>query len=143
MSALDFDELSARYPGGIPEADRPRAERALYDAETAVRVAAALQDAEDVPRGLVPLVLRVARREYANPLGRGSETLADFTWRTDGRSPGATLTADERAEVRYVMGFGDVVSVATPHAWTTEDVQRITPTETGRWTLWPNGRTGP
>ncbi|WP_431888741.1 hypothetical protein [Nocardiopsis alba] len=139
MAAVSVDELAARYPGGIPEADRPRATAALEDAETAVRVAAALQDAEDVPRALVPLVLRVARREYANPLGRGSETLADFTWRTDGRSPGAALTEDERAEVRRAMGYGDAVSVHTPHTWTATDVQRITPTTADRWSLWPNG----
>ena len=140
----DFAALSARYPGGIPETDRPRAEAALEDVEASVRHEAGLDPEDELSPVLVAITLRAARREYANPVGVVSETVGDYTWRRDGvAGTGELLTAAERAEIRRAVGRAVIVSVRTPHGWTTDDVRRITPTEIDGWTAWPNGRTGP
>lgn len=136
---VTFEQLAARVPGGIPEVDRPRAEAALADAELAVRVEARLGNEDALPAALVPLVLRVARREFANPLGLASETVGDYTWRADGRGVGTSLTEDERAEVARLVGRADVVSVPIRQCWTPDDVRRITALRTAEVRAWPDG----
>lgn len=137
MPTLDFAALSARYPGGIPEADRPRAETSLEDAENAVRVEAGLVGGEDLPPPLASFTLRVARREYANPLNLHNETLADYT---RGMSAGRDMLTDaDRAEIGRILGRSPIVSAPMSSGWETEEINRITPTGPGRWTSWPNG----
>ena len=141
MPTLDFAALSARYPGGIPEGDRSRAEAALEDAEAAVRAEAGLAVGAEFPAALVPLTLRVARREFSNPLGFGSETLADYTWRKDGVASGSLLTAEDREEIRKIMGHGAIASVPLSPGWSRDDVRRITPVGDPDGRSWfPDGR---
>lgn len=134
-----FEQLAARVPGGIPEADRPRAEAALADAELAVRAEAGLGDEDALPAVLVPLVLRVARREFTNPLGLASETVGDYTWRADGRGVGTSLTEDERAEVARLVGRPDIVSVPIRQCWTPDEVRRITALRPDEVRIWSDG----
>lgn len=138
---LTVEALSVRIPGGIPEEERDRAEAALEDAEAAVlEVAEECGEVGELPRSLVALTLRVARREFQNPHGFASETLADYTYRQDGegRAVGADLTSSERARIRRVMGCADVVSVRLDHGWERRDVDVITPTSYGGFSVWPD-----
>lgn len=125
--AVTYEGLEVRYPGGIPAADRARAEAALADAEAAVCAEARVNSAE-LPAVLERLVYAAAMRLFANPLGRASETIADFTWRADGLGTGTVLTDAERREIRRAVGMSDVVSVRTPLGWEPDDVRAITPT---------------
>ena len=98
----------------------------VEDAETAVRTEAGLADEAPLPAALDPIVLRVAIRTFANPLGVSSETIGDYTWRADGRPVGTVLSPDERAEIARVMGHGGVMSVPIRQRWTTWDRSRLT-----------------
>lgn len=133
MPTLDFAALSARYPGGIPEADRPRAEAALEDVTNAVRTEAGLGEGEDFPPALASLTLRIARREFSNPLNLNNETLADYTRGMSGNRD--LLTDSDRAEIGRIVGASPISSVPMSPGWTIEDVRRITPVypEWGRW----------
>ena len=138
MPTLDFDALSARYPGGIPDPDRPRAEAALEDAANAVRVEAGMADDAEFPSALVSFTLRIARREFSNPLNLNNETLADYTRGMAGNRD--ILTENDRAEIGRILGRSPIISVALSPGWSDLDIQRITPLETGRWSSWPDGR---
>jgi hypothetical protein len=63
-------QFLARYPQPVPDSEHERVQAALEDAETAVRVEAGLSDDAPLPAALEPIVLRVAIRTFANPLGR-------------------------------------------------------------------------
>lgn len=141
MPELSVDDLSVRIPGGIPESDRDRAKAALEDAEAAVmEVAEECGEVGELPPSLVALALRVARREFQNPHGFASETLADYTYRQDGdgRAVGADLTGAERARIRRVMGCSEIMSVHTPHVWEESDVAAITSVRNA-YSAWPEG----
>ncbi|MFJ6019784.1 hypothetical protein ACIQFP_10585 [Nocardiopsis alba] len=133
MPDLSFEALSARYPGGIPEADKARAEAALEDAESAVRVVAGFGEGEAFPEALASFTLRVARREFSNPLNLHNETLADYT---RGMATNRDiLTEEDRAQIGRILGRSPIVAVRVNARWPAEDVRRITPVESWRW-LW-------
>lgn len=122
---LTVEQFLARYPQPVPDSEHERIQAALDDAEIAVRVEAGLSDDAPLPAALEPIVLRVAIRTFANPLGISSETIGDYTWRADNRPVGTVLSPDERAEIARVMGHGGVVSVPIRQHWTASDRSRL------------------
>lgn len=122
---LTVQQFLARYPQPVPDSEHERVQAALEDAEIAVRVEAGLSTDAPLPAALEPIVLRVAIRTFANPLGISSETIGDYTWRADNRPVGTVLSPDERAEIARVMGHGGVVSVPIRQHWTASDRSRL------------------
>jgi hypothetical protein len=107
----DLDALKARIPGGIDQADEPRAEAALEDASAAVRHAASrtwLDEAGDLdnpPPIAVAHTLAAARRLFLNPNGYRSEQIGEYAWQ--GHS--GLLTPEERDDLAGLGG--DLLSV--------------------------------
>lgn len=116
-----LEQLAARIPGGIRDADEARAQAALDDASTLIRsevsphagwTTAEALDA-DVPDIVVMVTLWAARRSYENPEGVSEESLGQYSVSLGNSSSDVYLTAAERRHVRKAAGFLSIGVVAT------------------------------
>lgn len=96
---------------GTPDGNR--AAGALADASALVRaeagrtwIDATTGDVDLVPAEIETVVLKAARREWENPRGLGSETIADYTWRLDAGQTSVYLTEQEQAICRRYRSTG-------------------------------------
>lgn len=110
MAALITVEQLLARPGfdGVEEA---QAEVVLDDVSALVVSVAELDPpwtAETVPAEVVPVIVSMARRGLANPLGLSGETLGDYTWQGSG---GLYATKAEKRMIRKAAGLSGVSSV--------------------------------
>ena len=119
-SVLDF---AARTPGGVAVSDEERVEALLLDASSLARVEAGKTwvndegQLEDVPDVVAVVVIAAARRAFANPDGKKSETVEDYTYvREAGAGGGVYLTEAEKALVRRAAGRSGVWSLPVTRA---------------------------
>ena len=117
-----FDDFQVRYENTIPAADTDRVTALLADAyalvEAITGVAYPILDVtatpppiayEAVPGVIVAVVCNAVRRAYENPLGLGSETIGDYSWRASAGSPGGVyFTSDEKRILRGAAGLSGV-----------------------------------
>lgn len=106
-----IEDLAVRIPGGIKEADEPRAQAALDDASTKIRAVAGRPwvDAEgdvvtDLPDIVFTVCLKAAQRCFDNPEGFTSNTIGGYA---EGRANASTdvyLTAAEQRDIRAAVG---------------------------------------
>lgn len=110
-SIASLSEFEERIPGGIESQDTLRAEAALKDASALVRDVAgktwvddegALED--DIPDGIVSVVIAAAKRCFINPDGVRSESIDNFQTNYATSSPDVYLTNTERQRVRQLAG---------------------------------------
>ena len=105
-----LEAFEARIPGGISAGDAARASAALEDASSLVRDVAGktwvtddvLDD--DVPDGIVSVVIAAAKRAFINPDGVRAESIDNFSTTYATSSPDVYLTTTERQRVRQLCG---------------------------------------
>lgn len=105
-----LEAFEERIPGGIAAGDAFRATAALEDASSLVRDVAGktwvtddvLDD--DIPDGIVSIVLASAKRAFINPDGVRSESIDNFQTTYSTSSPDVFLTNTERQRVRQLAG---------------------------------------
>lgn len=128
------EELAARIPGGVSDADEPRAQAALDDASTLIRGVAGedwtssggaldFGDIAERQQDQITLVcISAAKRAYLTPTGVRSETLGDAAQTYADRAGEVYLTDEEAAVVRAVAsgattssGFSSIdLEIGTP-----------------------------
>lgn len=110
----DLEALAARLPGGIAEADEPRAQAALDDASALIRAEAGEDwvtdtdelDTDELPDVAVTVCLAAARRAFVNPDGVTSEAIDGYQTQYRNDSADVYLTRAERRLVRLAVGRG-------------------------------------
>jgi hypothetical protein len=112
-----LDDLAARVPGGISEADEPRAQAALDDASTKIRAEAGKtwtdEDGDlDLPTGadawradiLVTVCVQAALRAFTNPEAMTQEGIGTYSASWANATTDVYLTRAERQMVRRAAG---------------------------------------
>lgn len=103
-------DLGARLPGGISEADEPRAQAALEDASSKIRSVAGVtwttddELDDDVPDIIVTICCSAARRSFVNPDGVTGENAGSYGFTQANASPDVYLTKAEQGAVRKAAG---------------------------------------
>ena len=107
------EDLAARVPGGIAEADEARAQAALDDASAKIRsvanrpwVDAAGDVVEDLPDIVFTVCLKAAQRCFDNPEGLASESIGTYAETRPNPSGDVYLTAEERRDIRRAAAGG-------------------------------------
>ena len=119
-----LQQLEARFPGGLPDADTQRALAALDDASAWIRVEAGedwLDDdglLETVPAAIVSVCCAVARRIVDNPAGIMQRSIAGYSEGLTNASTDVYLTKQEKAMIRKVTGTGGLVAVVLESPYT-------------------------
>lgn len=116
-----FDDLRARTPGGIDNAEVERAQAALDDASSLIRAEAdktwtTTTDDEtvlvdDLPGILVTVCCSAARRSLENPEGVSQESLGSYSVSHANVSNDVYLTSAERRAVRRAAGRGSIGAI--------------------------------
>ena len=92
------DDMAVRVPGGIPDADLPRAEAYLEDA-SALIVEVVGEVTGEVPATIKRVCLAAALRAWSNPSYLSSEQLGDYQTSRSALG-GVYLTDEERNQLR-------------------------------------------
>lgn len=105
-----LDDFGVRLPGGLADADVPRAQAALDDASTEIRSEAgqAWESAPEDPSWAADALMRiccaVARRSFTNPDGVTQSSLGSYSESVSNASPDVYLTAAEKRTIARIAG---------------------------------------
>jgi hypothetical protein len=127
---VTVEELAARMPGGLADADRARAQAALDDASTLIRLEAGTAwaadgtidfgDLDDWKQDVVTAVaIAAARRALENPDGATEMSIGDASMKLANDSNDVFLKAAEKSAIRSIAGrggtFGSIdLEIGTP-----------------------------
>lgn len=102
---ISIDQLLARP--GFADVDPGQAQALIDDASALVRDIAApvVLDPAALPASLVPVIVGMVRRGFANPLGRTGESIGDYSWQAAGNAmSGIYATRKEKIVIRRAVG---------------------------------------
>jgi hypothetical protein len=100
----EIEDLETRLGHALVGADRDRGEALLSDASAVIIALAGTNWDGDPPDVIRTLTVTMAMRAFENPKGIRQQTLGDLSMTWGDVSTGVTLTDDERALIRSLVG---------------------------------------
>jgi len=115
MAFVTLHEFQVRYENTVPPADEERVDAFLADAcalaENIAGTAYGDGSGSEVPGAIMSTVCTAVRRAYDNPMGLGSETIGDYSWRVSSASAGVYFTPAESRVIRRAAGKTSVGTI--------------------------------
>jgi hypothetical protein len=109
-----IEDIAARQPGGVPDADETRVTALLTDASALVRAVAGIDWLDDtgqltpVPDIIVAIVCASARRAYNNPEGAVSESDGSWSQTNASKAGDPYLEPYEEKRIRQAAGRNEL-----------------------------------